>query len=374
MKKTIILFDMDGVLLRPLGYHTSLQTSIQRIGAALGAPNTRLHPDQIAKFEALSVTNEWDSLAICTALTLIYLWKINSSVRLDGLAPRGETLSSDTPAFDNFLSTFHSVGHEPGHAAYHQLLEAHSWLNNAQKKHLSAILHHSREIYVSLTLPGYQETVLGSKTFESHYGLKPQLEIESFLSKYDQPIMDKTQYTALQKWLATPDHLAGILTNRPSACPSGYLSSPEAELGEQCISLQDLPLLGSGMLAWFASTQLHFPDYVFLKPHPVHSLGLLQIILGRPANTALENAYALTKGHGQRSDWTVLEDAKIIVFEDSAKGLACAIAAREALMTIGTKVKLNLVGVTTNPDKTSALQPLANQIIPDINHVQWEDL
>jgi hypothetical protein len=34
----IILFDMDGVLLQPRGYHTALQTSVKRIGQALGVP------------------------------------------------------------------------------------------------------------------------------------------------------------------------------------------------------------------------------------------------------------------------------------------------------------------------------------------------
>ena len=374
MSKMIVLSDMDGVLLRPLGYNTSLQTSVQRIGAALGAPKTRLHPDQIAKFEASNVTNEWDSMAICTALILLHIWKTDGSIRLDGLAPRTEVLSFDLPAFDPFLSRFHNVGHEPGHTAYHQLIESNPWLDDAQKAQLAEILYHSREIYTSPTLPGYQETVLGSETFELNYKLSPQLEIESFLLKYDLPVLDETHSAAFRNWLAAPDHLAGILTNRPSACPPGYLSSPEAELGAQCVGMQDLPMLGSGMLAWFASTQLHLPDYVFLKPHPVHALGLLQMILGQPAESALMKAYDLTEGNGQNSDWAILDGAKIVIFEDAAKGLTCGIAARETLAKIGIEVELELIGVTTNVDKAAALKPLAVRIIPDLNQVQWMDL
>jgi hypothetical protein len=374
MSLTIVLSDMDGVLLRPLGYHTSLRTSVQRIGAALGAPNTRLSPDQIAKLEALSVTNEWDSLAICTALTLLHLWQIDGSIRLDGLSPRTAIVSEDPPTFDPFLDRFNNVGDEPGKSAYDQLTETHPWLDQAQQDHLHDILHHAREIYNSPTLPAYQETVLGSETFQTTYGLAPQLEIESFLLKYDQPVMDEAHFSAFRAWLDNPNHLAGIMTNRPSACPPAFLSSPEAELGAQGIGLQDLPILGSGMLGWFASTQFGLPNYTFFKPHPLHALGLMQLILGEPPESALRKGVDLSEGKGQRSDWSTVNGARLVVFEDAAKGLTCALAARDALAKIDVVVDLELVGVTTNLHKTDALAPLADCIIPDINAIRWMEI
>ncbi len=374
MSLTVVLSDMDGVLLHPLGYHTSLQTSVRRIGAALGAPNTQLTPEQIAKLEALSVTNEWDSLAICTALILIHLWRTDSSIRLDGITPLDKIVSADVPAFDPFLDRFTNVGHEPGKSAYAQLTRINPWLGSEQRNHLHEILFQSRDIYTSPTLPAYQETVLGSETFESTYGLSPQLEIDSFLLQYDQPVMDKSQYAAFREWLLDPDHLAGIMTNRPSLCPPDYLSSPEAELGAQGIGLQDLPLLGSGMLGWFANTQMDLPNYIFFKPHPLHALGLMQLILGEPPEIALRKGYTLSEGKGLKSDWIAFEGAKLVIFEDAAKGLTCGLSARDALARVGVSVDLELIGVTTNPHKTDALAPLADRIIPNLNQIQWREI
>ena len=91
MTKSIILFDMDGVLLEQEGYHTALMAAVKRIGAALGMPNAAITPTEIARFEAMSVTNEWDSQSICAALMLIDLWKQDGSIRYD---------TTDTPCSD----------------------------------------------------------------------------------------------------------------------------------------------------------------------------------------------------------------------------------------------------------------------------------
>ena len=71
----ILLFDMDGVLLVPAGYHKALQETVRRVGHALGYKEAEVSPAAIAEFEAAGATSEWDSSAMCAALLLMRLWE-----------------------------------------------------------------------------------------------------------------------------------------------------------------------------------------------------------------------------------------------------------------------------------------------------------
>jgi len=374
MTHQFFLFDMDGVLLRPKGYHHALQASVKRVGIALGAPNTELNADQIARFEALDVTNEWDSLAISTALILIHIWEVNPDVRLNGLVPHPEIITRSKPDFDLFLDRFSSSGTLPGHSAYQFLLKEHLWLSGEQQSHLSIILHHCRDIFKSPTLPGHQETVLGSRVFEDNYRLTSQLNMDSYLLKFDRPLIEKKQKDSLYDWLTDPNHHAGIMTNRPSSTPPGYLSSPEAELGAKLVGFDDLPVLGSGMLAWYAVNQHKIPDFTFLKPNPVHALALLQMAMGVPPIKALDIAADLWLGESGENEWVFMNNARVTIFEDAAKGLRCGIAAKKLLANIGIGIDLNLIGVTQNPIKYRALQNIADRVVSGIKDIQWNEI
>jgi len=374
MTHQFFLFDMDGVLLKPRGYHQSLQASVHRIGAALGAPNTELSENQIARFEALDVTNEWDSLAISTALILIHLWEYDPDLRLDGLSPDRETITQSKPDFDQFLGEFSYQSELPGRSAYHFLLKKHAWLTREQQTHLFTILHFCRDIFKSPTLPGHQETVLGSQVFTENYNLSSKLSTDSYLLKFDRPLLSGRQKDSLRKWLLDPSHHAGIMTNRPSSTPPGYLSSPEAELGAKLVGLEDLPVLGSGMLAWYAVTQRQLPDFTFLKPNPVHALALLQMCGGNSARQALNLAADLWLGENKPDAWEFLQNAQVTIFEDAAKGLRCGIAAKELLTKMGIDIELSLIGVTQNKIKRKALQGIADHVITSIQDINWQEI
>ena len=367
----IFLFDMDGVLLEPLGYRKSLQRSVKRIGLELGVPNTQLTEDQIARFEAINITNEWDSVAICAALVLIHVWKVKPSIRLDGTHLDRTPISNQKPDFDAFLMKVTDGGQLPAETAYHYLIEHYSWLNPEQTAHLWTILGNCRDIYQSLTLPGHQETVLGSKNFHNFYHLPSQLNSESYLLKYDRPIMTTEQYSSLREWLNNPMHLAGILTNRPCRAPDGYLSAPEAELGNNLIGLADLPYIGSGILGWFAANYCQSSDHSLLKPNPVHTLSLLRRCLGYSLLDSLGFSISLWQDKGSFSDWQELAGAKVSIFEDSAKGLRSGQAAYTLLKNICVDIELTLVGVAQNPIKQEALKAVTPHLINSINEINW---
>lgn len=373
MKHKFILFDMDGVLLKSGGYQQSLKTSVDRIAKALGVPQTKITSDQIAQFEVLSVTNEWDTLAICSALVLLQVWQIDGSIRLTpNISPSSINTATVKPAFQQFLDTFDEVGHLPGESAYQKIIKENTWLNPSQKNYLKDILFNCRDIYKSLTLPIHQETILGSHSFHANYKLQPQLNIESFLLKYDQPLMSLELTTKLRAWLLKSNHHVGILTNRPNSTPPEFISAPEAELGAKLVGMEDYPILGSGILNWYAETQCSLPQHTFLKPNPVHALGLMQICLGQSPREALRRAVELWhENRSSKSHWRPLQDAGVLIFEDSIKGLQSGMNAKLLLKRINININLKCIGVTDNPVKKRALLAVADEVIPTINHYQW---
>jgi len=372
--KNIILFDMDGVLLEHGGYHEALKASVQRIGMALGAPRAAISDQQIARFESLNVTNEWDSLAICTALILLQVWKVDPSIRLNNNIRPAKMIIRLTPEIDHFFDSYNKSTDLPGLSAYKTLISANPGLNHEQESHLANILIHCRDIYQSPTLPLHQEAVLGSEIFKSNYKLEPQLNVLSYLAMYDRPAISKSQHKSLITWLKSDSNFAGIMTNRPSQSYAGYLSSPEAEIGAKLIKLDGLPMLGSGMLAWFATHGCQIPGHTFLKPNPVHALALMQMCLGHSIEDSLNKAYALWQGEKAAADWQDFADARLVVFEDSAKGLLSGKAAYNLLSELGIITKWTLFGVSRNNFKVSALAEVADRVISDINEVEWGTL
>ncbi|MDF1520203.1 MAG: hypothetical protein P1P73_06955 [Brevefilum sp.] len=375
MNRKFILFDMDGVLLSPEGYKHALIESVKRVGQALGMPHVSLSEAQIARFETLSVTNEWDTLAICTAIMLIEIWQENPSIRYTGeISQTSQESTTILPKFDYFLSKFPGDGDLPGHEACEIILRENPSLNNSQKFHLTDILFNCRDIYQSLTLPLHLERVLGSGLYKDYYGLEPQLNTESFLLKYDRPSISEEQKLSLSTWLASPPHFAGILTNRPNRTPKQFISAPEAELGVKLIDMKYLPILGSGTLGWYSENYQGNEAHTFLKPNPVHSLALLQLCLGLDSYNAIKIAVNLLQNIGNQDNWHQFDGDKIIIFEDSAKGLISARLAVDILQDRGVNLDLLCVGVSNNPIKIKALEPHANIIIENINQINWDSL
>lgn len=374
MAKKIILFDMDGVLLKSGGYRKALRASVRRTAVALGAPNVDLSEQQISQFEALHITNEWDSLAICAALLLVEVWKKNPAARLNGASASPHLLLIESSLFDRFLSSIPLQGSFPGEFAYEWIIRGHPWIDEEQQQHLKKILFHCRDIYQSPTLPAHQESVLGSDLYYKTYGLEPQTKSDGFLFTDDIPILSSENHDKFCEWLSKAENYAGIMTNRPSRSPKGHISPPEAEIGVNLIKFDDLPVLATGLLTWYAREKCDYQSISFLKPHPVHTLGLLQMILGNKDVSAVDLAVAAWKQIGNTEDWDFYHGSKIWVFEDSVNGLQSVHSACNILNQLGIEVESVLIGVTTDPIKRNAMTGIADTIVSSINDVDWNKI
>ena len=103
-------------------------------------PNAAITPAEIGRFEAMSVTNEWDSQSICAALMLIDLWKVDGTVRYEGVAPRASIVTENAPDISAFLDRFTEIGDDPGPRAYQILTDENPWLNADQREAARALM------------------------------------------------------------------------------------------------------------------------------------------------------------------------------------------------------------------------------------------
>lgn len=369
MKHRFFLFDMDGVLLQPFGYHQALQASVRWIGIQLGYKNAALSMDAIAHFESIGITNEWDSLAICTCYLLLNAWKTTPDLRLDNAQSISRFI--EAPDFMQFLSKINGAESEPFKRVTEHLLHENGYITPKQTSYLHQVLQQAQNIETSETLPVQQEFVLGSAQFSEIYNLPSQLDTPSYLLTRDKPHLTPANLSRIKQVLNNPNHHAVIFTNRPDTPPYNFPSTPEAEAGRELVGLDELPILGSGTLTAFAHQQTP-PLPVYFKPHPLHALSAMLTAFGVSVQDALQQAYALINHNSDESLWGMFHNAEVFIFEDSVGGLKSGMAAQALLKQFNVHINLDLIGVSAHPRKAKALAAVTDQVIQSLNEFDWE--
>jgi hypothetical protein len=361
----ILLFDMDGVLLEARAYHQALREVVERIGRALGFRQVNLTLEDIYFFESVGVTSEWDSSAICYALLLQRVWRLNPDFRLPTQPPLPEAETHDLSAPD-FRAFFRSLAAAkskmvPSLADAERLLLQQRDHTPAQVETLQGIFRNARRIAGSLTHRLFQELILGSQVFSELYGFEANTPGEGYLLTLDVPALDKNQTRQLLDWIAQQDHYAAVFTNRPSKPLGDFFDTPEAELGLKLVGLEGVPMVGHGSLAWM-TRERRLPLDALLKPSPVHVLTALRCALGEPIESALQLTVSLVLDDVVDAGWSALDGAQVTVFEDAAKGLQSADSSREVLSQHGIAIDLRLRGVSSDENKAHALRAAGAQV------------
>lgn len=364
----ILLFDMDGVLLHPRGYHLALVETVRLIGRALGFRHPRLTQEMIDTFEANGITSEWESAAICTALMLKAAWGPFPDLRLPEEPPLPNTPRHDMPMPDprDFLAALDRSRGEGLSIESVQQLMLSGWEGSApQKRIIRSMLEGAHRMRGSLTHRIFQELALGERAFRQAYGREPFFHCEGMLFSEDRPSLMDAQRDRLRAWIGAPGHRAAVFTNRPSEAPRGFFDTPEAEIGLHVVGLEELPVIGHGGLSWLGD-RLGLSYGSLLKPSPVHILAALQRALGAPLETALLRAAELAMESKGETAWRPLEGAEVSVFEDAAKGIRSAQDAAARLVELGVRVSLQAYGVTTSPPKARALEGVGGHVFPTL--------
>jgi hypothetical protein len=380
MPSTLLLFDVDGVLLYAGGYREALRATINYFAAAMGQPALAPTYDENAEFEACGITNEWDSIPMCVgALLLAALEQRPDALRatftatLDAIRQAGIAIPRpDYPALARAVQAEHRAG-EAVSAAVRRVLASRS---PAATHPLLAELFADVTAVSSPTTYIFQHYVLGSARFTETFGLPPAFEVESYLLAHDVPLLSPASKRRLHQGAAAGEWGIAILTARGSYPPAGeqpvrgdMAYSPEAEPALERVGLNPAPpLIASGRIAWLARRyKRRTEDY--LKPAPVQALAAIGAAasgLEVPALLAAADFYEHGKLGGPLADLSGSR-VQVIVFEDTVVGIRATQRAAALLREAGLDVHLEAAGIAKESSKRAALAPIATRLFDDVN-------
>lgn len=383
--RTLILLDVDGVLVHPVGYKDALRATIDMIADQMGLPAPDLTYDEIAVFEACGLTNEWDSGAMCASALLLAALELRPDLQRDTLdatfaAIRDANLSFDRPDFireARAIATARTDGHYPA-ATYRTLLA--TQVDPVLLPLLDTLLSDVYNVLGTPTTHLFQTHTLGSARFHETYGHPAPFESESFLAMRDHSLLSTESRARLLAWVGDPAHGAVVYTARPSLPPFDLASdaapgrgpigyAPEAELALDLLELVGhLPLIGQGRVGWLAwRNGRAAADYI--KPSPVQALAAIGAAASGYEMDALIAAAALAEQRELRGPLAELRDETIhvIVFEDSTGGIHATHGAVEQLQHAGINASFEAIGVSPHADKRAALNTVTDQVVDDIN-------
>jgi hypothetical protein len=388
---TILLFDVDGVLIEDYGYQSGITRTVGYFASAMGLPGMAPTAADIEVFEANGLTSEWESCPLAVGALLIAALRVTPGLVLsdqidEALAqcrPVVATGGVQRPDFAQFARRVGpriASGDHPSHASFAILMADASALNltDAAQRALATLLHtlldHTQNVYGSPVTQVFQHFALGSQDYARTYGLVPRFETPSLLRTLDQPALSPQGRNTLLGLIASGQACAAIFTARASlppgnteADPRGY--SPEAEIARTLVGLEALPLVGYGRLSWLATRHGEAPDS-YVKPSPIHALaGIGAALTGREAE-AVEAAHALAEEGIVLSPLDALrgQTLDLFVFEDAINGVRAATRAVELLRSARIGVNLWIVGILPpGGPKRAALAPLCALIAPDVN-------
>ena len=347
----IYLFDMDGVLLHARGYHRALQETVRLAGESLGRSAIHLSQAQIDRFEALGVSSEWHSSALCLAVLMIEEQTGVRSAELDlqALFAALEAQSLGQPALERGLAALTALANRSGIA-----LDG-----------LTEVFARSESIEHSLTMNWFQELVLGSQAYQSLYRKPPRFSNGSYLQMYDERKLSPQNAERILAWAGSNGRAAAIMTNRPSSGPPNFAGAPDAEMGAALVGLNSLPLIGFGEITWLAE-RTEQEVGTLTKPSQVHALAAILAAISWPVEDSLHFA-AKEPEKWELSGLVHLHGGRVTVFEDTPGGMLAVQAARDLLFSVGIELEIRKIGIAADESKRAALAAQGAAVFPEID-------
>jgi hypothetical protein len=376
---TVILLDVDGVLVYDGGYRASVVATIDHLAAEMGLRGMSPTEDEIDAFHAAGFTNEWDLNPFVVGI----LWLA---------AAQGEPVQRpDYPAWAARSQTYAGRPSERALAALLAKLAVVP-LRGGQRARLAdkmrTLLADTHNVHGCPTTQVFQEFVLGSRLYSAHYGLPSRFATPSLLEIEDDPALTPAGRACVERLVVKQGARVCVYTARPSGPPSaatqpavlespgpwalpqagGVALAPEAELAVQMVGLEQYPLVSMGRMQWLANRHNETVE-ALTKPSPVQLLAALGAAVSGEEGPVLEAAYAL---HHRGELQPPLADLasrplQVFVLEDATPGLEAAANGMRLLQAHGFSVELQGIGVTRSAAKAAALAPYCDVLVPDVN-------
>lgn len=362
MRKTVVLLDVDGVLIHARGYRGSVKATMQYVFEQMNQPHLIPPEEQdMQAFEAESIIFEWDSLALSTADYLMqvpHLLRDTLQETLQNIAAAKVTLQQvDYPALARRVPKPPSPDIKPSRAALGTLFP--------ELPVMKEILGNAHSSNATLTRI-FQHYVLGHEQFARTYQQKPQFETESLLETLDIPLLTEESRTRLEQ---TDGVQHVIYTARPGLPPTfisnwlGY--SPEAEIAQKLLQLYQIPVIGYGRVQWLAQ-QMNTHPASYVKPSPVQALVAIYSAVLYGSENWEEKALRLAATDGHLPPEITAHPLHVIVCEDSTGGIRGVRQAVEHLQK-SHDVTFTAVGVADGELKRAALKTVADYVADNVN-------
>lgn len=378
MPSTLLLLDVDNVLVNPRGYKEAARQTADHFACGLGQPPFDLTDDEIALMEAAGITSEFEMMPLLIGALLAEAAEQRPDLTggsVDAMidAVRAAGLSLRRPATAPLVDAVRDA--VVGGARPAEVILSYQRAHSVEAAHpLLAELLTDHYTPASPTTRVFQHYVLGSERYEQTYGLPARFEVESALLAHDRPLLRPEMSERLLAGVAAGAFRAVVYTARPSlppadapdADPRGY--PPEAELAAGLVGLDGLPLIAGGRVIWLARRVGRTLDD-FIKPSPVQALAAIGAALSGAEAASLRAAYALAEGGECIAPLDALagEGAHVVVFEDSVSGIHAVQDAAALLNSVGMDVTFEAVGIAPEGIKRDALDGVTGRIAADVN-------
>ncbi len=346
----LLLLDIDGVLVRPLGYRAALRASLATIAQWMGFADFSVEEQVISSLEARGISSEFDMLPLLVgALCEAVLSSTPTPELSEDLTQAAEQIAALHPSLPTHWSVAAFTLQEdcfPAEAAYRQGI--YPSIPDPLRR---SLLLHSRNVYRSTTTRLFQQFVLGSQRFREVYGLPAQVQAPCYLQTYDQPLLEPSSLQRLERAWRSGRIWAAAMTARPSLPPREVSAPdqpypPEAEAALELLGLADLPLIGLGKVEYVAR-QANLPVEKLLKPSPAQALAAALVASGSSEINAIQAAVAWLANPTAIHRFNGLpKQFELHVVEDTLGGIRSTRAAAEGLRQLGYRVDLYAWGLT----------------------------
>ena len=249
MTRTLLLLDVDGVLIHPVAYKAALGDVVSHFAIRMGQPPYGPTFDEIAVFEACGLTNEWDSTPVCVAAMLVAALEQAPHLAhntLDATLDAIRTAQINIPRPDYTAET-RAIQNAPDHNGSLPSLTYLALLTERVPPGWLPLLRELLGDIYSINTPTtrlFQTLTLGSETFAQVYEEPAPFESDSFLLNRDQALLSINNRDRL-----VAENQAGgatIYTARPSLPPQMSPARPPQTIHRK-------PNLPSGSLGWKAT-------------------------------------------------------------------------------------------------------------------------
>jgi hypothetical protein len=275
MEPTVLLFDLDGVLIKPGGYRAAVRATVNYFTNRLGLGDLAPDDETIAIFEAQEITCEWDMVPLLLAIALE---AAVARAEADQRAPAGqpplldsldmardwlrEHLRPEEPLIVDYAPLMRRMGRyvRAGEAPADSLLAVCQvgspvdlFPHLAGQGVLAELLAGTRWLERSRTTPVFEAFALGDAMYSRATGLPAEVHTDSLIARYDRPLLAPELRARLLASRAQGRLCMAAYTARPSLPlqpPAELLSVyvPEAELALELIGIDPFPLIGSGQM------------------------------------------------------------------------------------------------------------------------------